>query len=37
MIVGLEPSELPSNEMSSPSVKVFSYRLETVRDIADEM
>lgn len=36
MVVGVEPSELPSNEMSSPSLKGFSYRLETVRDIVDK-
>lgn len=37
VIVGLKPSELPSNEMNSPSLKVFSYRLETGRAIVDDV
>lgn len=37
MVVGLKPSELPSNRISSPSLKVFNYSLEAVTDIVDEV
>lgn len=36
MGVGVKSSELPGNRMSSPSLKVFNYSLEAVRDIVDE-
>lgn len=37
VIDDLKPPELPSNKMSSPSLKGFSYRLETGGAIVDDV
>lgn len=37
MVADLKLPELPSNRMNSPSLKVFNYSLESVRDPIDEV